>query len=246
MYTASSDHLQNATAPLVAERTIEITSSLIDLARIENGVSPDEPRPTICFDEWNVWDPTRAEGKFGAEETYTLSDALAVGIYLNVFVRKSRDVGMACIAQSVNVISPLMTTKEGIIKQTTWWPLLLFSKYMRGWTVAAHVACGAYEGETDPAWLRNTKDTPWLDVSASVGDDGFVNVAVVNVHETKDFKSKIEGVNGPVNIYTVSGAEVTVTNMRGKQEVGIEESSWDGTGHYVFPKHSLTLLRWKA
>lgn len=246
MYTASPDHLSNATAPLAAERAIEIASSLIDLARIENGVSPDEPRPTICFDEWNVWDPLRAEGRFGAEETYTLSDALAVGVYLNVFVRKSRDLGMACIAQSVNVISPLMTTKAGIIKQTTWWPLLLFSKYMRGWTIASHVSCGVYEGETSPAWLRAAKDTPWLDASAVLDEDGYINLVVVNVHESKSFKASIQGASGPVSVFTVTGSDVTVTNMKGKQEVGIEESTWDGQDDYEFPKHSLQLLRWKA
>lgn len=248
MYTASSKHLPNATAPLAAERAIEITSSLIDLARIENGISPDEPRPTICFDEWNVWDPIRAEGSKGAEESYTLSDALAVGVFLNVFVRKSKDLGMACIAQSVNVISPLMTTKDGIVKQTTWWPLWLFSRFMRGWTIGAHVSCGAYEGETSPAWLRGVKDTPWLDVSAALGDDGFVNVVVVNIHETRDFRTNVEGVvgAGPVTVYTVTGANVSATNMKGKQEVGVQESTWDGKGSYVFPKHSLTLLRWKA
>lgn len=246
MYTASRDHLQNATAPLAAERAIEIASSLIDLARIENGVGPDEPRPTLCFDEWNVWDPLRAEGRFGAEETYTLSDALAVGVFLNVFIRKSRDLGMACIAQSVNVISPLMTSPTGITKQTTWWPLLLFSKYMRGWTIAAHVACGSYNGDTSPAWLRSVKDTPWLDVSAVLSDDGFVNVVTINVHEHKDFEVKVEGAQGPVNVFTVTGADVTVTNMKGEEEVGIKETTWDGQENYVFPKHSLTLMRWKA
>lgn len=51
----------------------------------------DQLRPSICFDEWNVWDPIRAEGSKGTEESYTLSDALAVAVWLNVFVRKSRD-----------------------------------------------------------------------------------------------------------------------------------------------------------
>lgn len=246
LYTASSSHLPNVTAPLAAERAIEITSSLIDLARIENGVPPTQLRPTICFDEWNVWDPIRAEGSKGAEESYTLSDALAVAVWLNVFVRKSRDVGMACIAQSVNVISPLMTTKEGITKQTTWWPLWLFSRFMRGWTIGAHVSCGAYEGETCPAWVRSVKDTPWLDVSATLGEDGYVNAAVVNIREDKDIESKVEGVTGEVSVFTVTGADVSVSNMKGKEEVGITESTWDGKGAYVFPKHSLTLLRWKA
>ena len=245
MYTCSSSHLPNATAPLAAERAIEITSSLIDLARIENGVPPDQPRPTICFDEWNVWDPIRAEGSKGAEESYTLSDALAVAVWLNVFVRKSRDLGMACIAQSVNVISPLMTTKEQIIKQTTWWPLYLFSKFMRGWTISAHVECGTYEGETAPKWLRGAMVTPWLDVSASLGEDGIANLAVVNIHEEKDFETKVEGVQGAVSVYTVTADDVMATNMKGREEVSIKESAWNGKGSYVFPKHSLTLLRWK-
>jgi len=120
IYTASNDHLKNATAPRSAERAIEITGGLIDLVRIENKVPYTVPAPTICFDEWNVWDPVRAPGDIGAEEKYTLSDALAVGVWLNVFIRQAKYIGMANIAQSVNVISPLMTTKDGILKQTTW------------------------------------------------------------------------------------------------------------------------------
>lgn len=246
LYTSSSSHLPNVTAPLAAERAIEITSSLIDLARVENQVPADQLRPTICFDEWNVWDPIRAEGSKGAEESYTLSDALAVAVWLNVFVRKSKDVSMACIAQSVNVISPLMTTKEGIIKQTTWWPLWLFSRLMRGWTVSSHVSCGTYEGETSPKWVRSVKDTPWLDVSATVGEDGFVNVAVVNIHETQDLESRIEGAHGQVTVFTVTAEDLFATNMKGKEEVAIQESTWNAGGTYTFLRHSLTLLRWKA
>jgi alpha-N-arabinofuranosidase len=72
-------------------------------------------------------------------------------VWLNVFVRQSKWVGMANIAQSVNDISPLMTSATGIFKQMTWWPLLLFSKHMRGWRVGVHVRGEAYEGVTEPA-----------------------------------------------------------------------------------------------
>lgn len=247
MYTASSHHLRNVTAPLAAERAIEITSSLIDLARIENGVPEGQKRPTICFDEWNVWDPMRAEGNKGAEESYTLSDALAVGVWLNVFVRKSKDVGMACIAQNVNVLGPLMTTKEGIIKQTTWWPLLLFSRYMKGWTIGTHVSCGEYAGDTEPKWIRGIKNTPWLDISATLDDKGWVNVVVVNIHEAKAIETKIYGIaSGNVKVFTVTGKDLKATNMKGRQEVGMSESVWDGKGPYTFPKHSITLLRWSV
>ncbi|KAG4218684.1 hypothetical protein PC116_g32836, partial [Phytophthora cactorum] len=194
---------------------------------------------------WNVWDPESAPGDKGAEEQYTLSDALAVGVWLNVFVRQSRYIGMANIAQTVNVISPLMTNDRGVVRQATWWPLLLFSKYMRGWTVATHVRSGAYDGETTPAWLQGTlgeTGAPWLDVSAALGDDGYVNLAVVNISETEDFAVELKGVGTDVTAYTVSGSRVSSTNKEGKEEVSLSEGKWDGQGKYKFAKHTFTLL----
>ncbi|KAI0161550.1 glycoside hydrolase superfamily [Xylariaceae sp. FL1272] len=249
MYTAAGNsHLKNVTAPLAAERAIKITSSLIELARIERSVPVSKPRTRICFDEWNVWDPERAPGDKGAEETYTLSDALAVAVWLNVFVRQSAHIGMANIAQSVNVISPLMTTPKGIVKQTTWWPLLLYSKYMRGWTVATHVQSGTYEGETEPKWLQGSLEggAPWLDVSASVDEAGFVSLAVVNINDQEDFKVEVKGVGRDVTVYSVTAPELKATNTEDKDEVNIAESKWDGQGAFVFSKHTFTLLRWKS
>jgi alpha-N-arabinofuranosidase len=178
---------------------------------------------------------------------YTLSDALAVSVWLNVFIRQSKYVAMANIAQSINVISPLMTTKTGLVKQTTWWPLLLFSKYMHGHTIGVHVRCPEYEGLTAPEWIRGTVETPWLDVSASLADDGWMTLAVVNNHETKGFATKVDGIpEGEVLTFCVTGESVNVTNTEDKQEVEIKESTWDGKGLYEFQKHSLTMLRWKA
>lgn len=251
IYTASPQHVLNVTAPLSAERAIQTAAALIDIARIEGGVGAGRAPTRICFDEWNVWDPERAPGDKGAEEKYTLSDALAVAVWLNVFVRQSRYVGMANIAQTVNVISPLMTTAEGVVRQTTWWPLELFSRYMRGWTVAAHVGCGSYAGETAPGWLQGVLEdgAPWLDVSAVVDEEGFVNVAVVNISDEKDLATTVKGASGKVEVHSVSGPGVKAVNVAGKEEVGVTRSEWDsssGGGSFVFPKHSLTLLRWKA
>ncbi|KAF2787835.1 glycoside hydrolase family 51 protein, partial [Melanomma pulvis-pyrius CBS 109.77] len=247
VYTADGDAVANAVAPRAAERAIQMAMALVDLARIENGVPAAVPRPTICFDEWNVWDPVRAPGEQGAEEKYTLSDALAVGVWLNVFVRQAASVGMANIAQSVNVISPLMTTPTGVVRQTTWWPLLLFSRFMRGHSVALSVRAPEYLGRTNPAWIRGTIETPFLDASAALGEDGWVTLAVVNVHEERDFEVELKGVKeGKVDVYTVTGESAAVVNTEGEEKVGIKESSWDGVGKYTFGKSSLTLLRWKA
>ena len=254
MYTASRNHYENVIAPLCAERAIETTSSLIDLCFYDSRIPSTEPRPKVCFDEWNVWLPSRAPGVLGAEENYTLSDALAVGVWLNVLVRKSADLGMANIAQSVNVLSPLMTSKEGITKQTIWWPYELFCKYMKGDLIAVHLACELYDGPAEMAeeWGRSDfvraigRKTAWLDVSATRDDEGMVSVCVVNMHLEKDMDTEMEGVTGEVQVFTVKGAKWDVTNMKGKQEVCMEESEWDGKGSFAFPRCSITMLRWKV
>ena len=250
-------HLPNVTSPLAAERAIQLTASLIDLARIETDTSvwpaplvhvpKTEKRPTICFDEWNVWDPIRAPGNLGAEEAYDLSDALAVGVWLNVFVRQSQYLGMCNIAQSINVISPLMTTDTGIVKQTTYWPLLLFSKYMRGKTLAVNVRCGEWKGSrTCPDWLRSTVRTPWLDVSATLDSQGWINLVVINISETQDWCTKLSGVSSQTEVYVIGDSNsLRESNMKGG-EIGIVQRSWSGCGSYTFPKHSLTLLRWQV
>lgn len=246
IYTASSDPVKNSVAPKSAERAIEIAAGLIDLARIQNGVPASVPRQTICFDEWNVWDPQRAPGDLGAEEKYTLSDALAVAVWLNVFIRQSKYVGMANIAQSVNVISPLMTTKEGILKQTTWWPYLLFCKYMRGHTIATHVSSPVYDGETEPKWLQAAADIPWLDVSAAIDDDGWASLVVVNLHLEENFEVALDGVYTTAKVYTVTGKKWDVVNTAGEENVGVQEGEWKCEPKYTFPKQSMTMLRWKV
>lgn len=251
LYTCSNDHLQNVTAPRAAERAIETAASLIDMARIEAKVPPSRPPIKICFDEWNVWDPIRAPGELGAEEHYTLSDALAVAAWLNVFIRQSKWIGMANIAQSVNVISPLLTTKDGIIKQTIFWPLLLFSKFMRGWTLGVHVRSGSYTGTTKPEWLQGTLEdgAPWLDVSASVNAEGVVSLVAVNIGDT-DLETLVKGVGSAtdVEVYRVTGPSVQAANTEGKEEVAVQEERWNAgasKGRFVFAKSSMTMLRWK-
>lgn len=196
-----------------------------------------------------VWDPIRAPGEQGAEELYTMSDALAVAVWLNVFIRQARYMGMANIAQSVNVISPLMTTKDGIVKQTTWWPLLLFSKHMRGHTLATHTSCSTYDGETAPAWLQGAIDTPWLDVSATINDEGMASMAIVNLSMEESFEIEVGGLqakSGSVKVYSVAAEKWDVVNSADKEAVTLKESDWDGKGKFSFPKFSITMLRWQV
>ena len=139
-----------------------------------------------------------------------------------------------------------MTTKDGILKQSTWWPYLLFCKYMRGHTVATHVSSSVYDGETEPRWLQAAADMPWLDVSAAISDDDWVSLVVVNIHLEESLEVALDGVSGKAKVYTVTGKHWDVVNTAEEENVGVAESEWDGHGKYTFPKQSMTMLRWKA
>lgn len=230
IYTVSQGHHEvNVNGPAAAEKALEITKSLIELAKIEAGLDKDI---TVCFDEWNVWDPVRAPGEKGAEEHYDLSDALAVASWLNVFVRKADVVKIACIAQSVNVISPIITSPQGLFKQTTYYPLQLFANLMQGTSLDIHVESPSYTEATVPVWVakleKYTPDaqklTKFIDVSAvlsgTAGQESEVRVAIVNRHAQQSFEVPIRV--GPT-WELVKGAKVKVYEVWSES---LKDSNW--------------------
>lgn len=100
----------------------------------------------LSFDEWNVWyhsnqkdndrmrnDPWTVAPPL-LEDHYTFEDALLVGQMLITLMRNADRVKMACLAQLVNVIAPIMTDFQGgpVWRQTIYYPFLLASRYGRG------------------------------------------------------------------------------------------------------------------
>ena len=99
----------------------------------------------LSFDEWNVWFHSKEEDKKNMrenpwriapallEEHYTFEDALMVGLLLITLIKNSDRVKMACIAQLVNVIAPIMTESDGRAwRQTIFYPFMHVSMYGRG------------------------------------------------------------------------------------------------------------------
>ena len=99
----------------------------------------------LSFDEWNVWyhsnasdDDITANHPWQVappmlEDIYNFEDALLVGLMLITLIRHADRVKMACLAQLVNVIAPIMTDAAGgAWKQTIYYPFLHASVYGRG------------------------------------------------------------------------------------------------------------------
>lgn len=195
-YTGNADPLTNTVQPLRAEWGIRNTSASIEMALQEKNLTKTVP---IAFDEWNVWYKVRdghLRGKTAKlEEVYDLSDALAVAVYLNVFQRTCRTVGMANLAQMVNVIAPILTKPDGMVLQTIYHPLKMYRDLSQDVALDAWVDCETATLEGD----RRFRRVPYLDVSVTRDEAGKnLTLAVVNRHAEDSPNVTIE----------VTGAEV--------------------------------------
>ena len=123
----------------------------------------------LSWDEWNVWYKARelsdmrgnwTEAPHLIEEIYNLEDALVVATWLNVFLRKADVLKIACLAQIVNVIAPLLTRGDELLKQSIYYPLLHFSRLARGNSLDVLVESPRYE-------TAKFGDMPLLDASSA-------------------------------------------------------------------------------
>jgi alpha-N-arabinofuranosidase len=122
---------------------------------------------------------------------YNLEDALLVGGFLNTLLRHADRVRVACLAQIVNVIAPLVTNETAVLRQSTFYPYAWALKYARGRVLDLPV-----ESETYPIKAQGLRpdfaldeDIPYLDVVATLEPkDGQVCLLMLN----RDLESERE------------------------------------------------------
>ena len=120
------------------DRQIMEISAVCDLVRAHKR---SNKQLFLSFDEWNVWYRARG-GDFAdghgkpaphlLEEPYNLEDAVLVGGLANSLIRHSDRVKLACLAQLVNVIAPISTNENGILRHTIFYPYAWALKYAHG------------------------------------------------------------------------------------------------------------------
>ena len=177
------------------DRIIQDYRSLLGYVR---AVKKSSKQVYLSFDEWNVWYKVRGgvDQKGGweqaphlIEEVYNLEDALVVAQYLNSFIRNSDVVKMACLAQIVNVIAPVLTNKNGLLIQSIYHPIVKYAELASGDSLTPVV-----DGPTYQAGDRG--DVPALDVSASFDStDGRTTVFAIN-RDTENSVTATMRVNG--------------------------------------------------
>jgi len=188
-------------SPDLMDQFIEEVVSIADAVAARRHSSK---RIMLSFDEWNVWYRTRRDRKARVkagwpiapeilEEAYNMQDALAFGGACISLLNHAHRVKVACLAQLVNAIAPIMTeTGGGAWRQTIFHPFSDFSNLGRGVVLRAMVNSPTYSARYfDP---RGTVDNhyplpavPYLKVSA-VHDDkaGTLTLFALNRHLERD------------------------------------------------------------
>jgi alpha-N-arabinofuranosidase len=230
LYTGSADYWANVLAPHHAERTLRVVGALIDRARYDQRIDREIG---VAYDEWNVWYRTD-DGCL--EERYNLADALAVATYLNVFVRQCATVKMANLAQLVNAIAPIVTSVEGMFRQSIFHPFRLASAHTQELALSSFVDSGTHGFRAPPTsrWAQRIDDLgPFqlLDVAASRDTAGRnLTVSVVNRDPDRAATTRIDlggfKLNGPVVVHEVNGPGVDATNSEDSPDV-VTERSWE-------------------
>jgi alpha-N-arabinofuranosidase len=189
------DYLNFLAKSLVMDRYIGTVSGVIDYVKAKKRSKHDIH---ISFDEWNVWYHNRKadhdsftswdwpEAPALLEDVYNVEDVLLCGCLLNTFIRRADRVKIACIAQLVNVIAPIMTETGGKAwKQTTYYPLYYASLHGRGQSLGIAVDVPAYDAKA-------ADDVPYLDAAAVLNDAGTATFFMVNRHPDEALQLDID------------------------------------------------------
>lgn len=233
----------------------DFISSVLSIADCVKAKKRSKKQINLSFDEWNVWyHSNEADQKLEKwvqaphqlEDVYNFEDALLVGSMLITMLRHADRVKIACLAQLVNVIAPIMTSDTGAWRQTIFYPYMHASVYGRGTVLNTLVQAPSYESRTygdvpvlDSVCIWNEEEETLtifavnkdlnedLDVSCDLRQ--FADYAVAeHIVLTNDDMKAVNTESDPGRVAPASSEASTVEN---------------GRFHTVFGKHSWNVVR---
>jgi len=190
----------------------------------------------LSFDEWNVWFHSHGApieqwsvAPHQLEDVYTMEDALVVGTLLMTLLKHCDRVKMACLAQLVNVIAPIMTenTEDGgrAWAQTIFYPFMHCSAWGRGTVLEGRVDCPTYDA-------KNAKNVPYLESCAVYHEDTKeVDIFAVNrsLEEDMDFACDLSAFGGAsvIEHITMTHEDLKAVNTADNPDNVVPEANGD-------------------
>jgi alpha-N-arabinofuranosidase len=241
---------------LSMEKQIAEVAAVCDLVR---GRLRSTKKLWLSFDEWNVWyrqrtgsavDGNRQDAPHLLEEVYNLEDALLVGGCINTLLRSADRVRIGCLAQLVNVIAPLMTNANGMVRQTIFYPYNWALRYAGGQTLDVLT-------ENEAMYDVSTTDkAPYLDVAGTIHkNDGIVTLFVLNRDLSKARQLELnwedKTASKVITALVLTGADLKAVNdfsapTRVVPKAAEKPVTRGGRTNIEVPPRSYSVFQWQA
>ena len=238
---------------LSMERQIAETVAVCDLVR---GHKRSPKKLWLSFDEWNVWYRERSGDAVNGheqtaphllEEVYNLEDALLVGGLINTLIRHADRVKLACLAQLVNVIAPIMTNDQGLYRQTIYYPYSWGLQMARGDVLNVLTDSPVYE-------VKGIGTVAYLDAVATFSkESGNVTLFVLNrdlsnAHEI-DLVWEDQASTRVVNAMVLTGSDLKASNSFSEPKRVVptdfpKPTTAGGHAKFEVPARSYTVVQW--
>lgn len=207
----------------------------------------------LSFDEWNIWFHSNEQDKKlekwtvappQLEDVYTFEDALLVGCMLMTLQNNCDRVKIACLAQLVNVIAPIMTENGGKAwAQTIFYPFMYASAFGNGVTLQAIVDSEKYASSAE-------RDIPYLAASVIHNPEtGEIIVYAVNrsLDESMELEIELEGFEGyrlfeHTELYS---DDLKAINDKNAERIHPNFVEIKDDERIILKKHSWNMLRYK-
>jgi alpha-N-arabinofuranosidase len=238
---------------LTMDRQISETLAVCDLVR---GHKRSPKKLWLSFDEWNVWyrqrngaatDGNRQAAPHLLEEVYNLEDALLVGGLIITLLRNADRVKIACLAQLVNVIAPIMTNENSLFRQTIFYPYSWALRFARGNTLNLLVQSPTYD-------VPQMDAVPYIDAAAAMNPQtGQTAVFILNRDLSKARRVEIVWEDAaPSKVLAaqvLTGDDLKAVNsfaapQRVQPQNFTQPSTRNGRTAFEVPARSYTLLQW--
>jgi alpha-N-arabinofuranosidase len=239
---------------LTMDRQIEETLAVCDMVQ---GRQRSPKQLWLSFDEWNVWyrertgdavNGHRLQAPHLLEEVYNLEDALLVGGLVNSLLRHADRIKIACLAQLVNVIAPIMTNEKGLYLQTIYYPYSWGLQYAKGSVLNVMTESPTYD-------VAGMGKVPYLDVVGTQAEDGTVSLFILNrdlskVHSVEiNWEGKAPGRVLAAQVLTGDDLKA-VNSFAAPRKVVPQELSKPSTSagktKFEVPARSYSVIQWGA
>ncbi len=212
----------------------------------------------LSFDEWNVWYHTTVEDNEEMarnpwqqaphllEDIYNFEDAILNGLILITFLKHADRVKIACLAQLVNVIAPVMTEVDGPAwRQTIFYPFLHASRYGRGCALQPVISTGTH----DTSCHSDVTDIEAVAVYNEANEELTIFAVNRNTEENIPFEADVRGFEdyGVIEYLALESDDMKITNSAAGESVSpISKKEYklqDGVFETVMKKCSWNVIR---